>query len=491
MIKLHTHIIGNTEIEPLNFCGKTIGWMLHSKDGMFTPPVAMQPIEGEHNLNTCEGCNKQLTELSKQFTLWIEGKHKVGAKPFPYCCKWHEQLLNVKEFNRAYFNGVPEMSAKKVVYTNQLIINKHNTENWYKVITDYIEITVESFGQMPTGCGAPVFLSDYLIYVTDLLNRNKEIQAEKKSRLLEFLNTYQTPNESPKTDFNILLSTYQKWLKEFPFELNSYFGNLKQHFEKQLPILNGKPEVNIYSGMAKAKMHTKSSLIEALINLNKELLSKINVRELVEKGIISDLNKHRFELESESLRIATSQITKDFSKSELQYIKALKKWLNLHKEYFKEIAPLLKALPPQQTETKTEQETIEMKPVLKPEAVQMVFDILKDFFSPEQQTELKQIIETGNKANKKLLFKGNGNRLTDTFKKLIEHDFITGCQKQDLINWIISNFTFTQQNKVKAFVYDTVEKTISRNYYPCKSPLIEIKSGQIQRIEQPRTKKYR
>lgn len=154
-------------------------------------------------------------------------------------------------------------------------------------------------------------------------------------------------------------------------------------------------------------------------------------------------------------------------------------------------AKQIEAATKQQThETKAEQETIEMKPVLKPEAVQMVFDILKDFFSPEQQAELKQIIKTGNKANNKLLFNGTGNRLTDTFKKLIEHDFITGCQKQDLINWIISNFTFTQQNKMKAFIYDTVEKTISRNFYPCKSPLIEIKNGQIQRVEQPRTKKY-
>jgi primosomal protein N' len=137
-----------------------------------------------------------------------------------------------------------------------------------------------------------------------------------------------------------------------------------------------------------------------------------------------------------------------------------------------------------------EQETIEIKPALKSEAVQVVFNILKDFFSTEQQAELKQIIETGNKASKKLLFKGNGNRLTDTFKKLIEHDFIPGCPKLNLINWIISNFTFTQQNKVKAFIYGTVEKTISRNDNPCKSPLIEIKNGQIQKVEQPRTKKY-
>jgi hypothetical protein len=89
-----------------------------------------------------------------------------------------------------------------------------------------------------------------------------------------------------------------------------------------------------------------------------------------------------------------------------------------------------------------------------------------------------------------MLFKGHGNRLSDTFKKLIEHDFITGCQKQDLINWIISNFTYTQNDTVKDFVYDTVEKTISRNYYPCKSPLITIENGQIQKVVQPRTKNY-
>lgn len=150
----------------------------------------------------------------------------------------------------------------------------------------------------------------------------------------------------------------------------------------------------------------------------------------------------------------------------------------------------LNPLPPQQTKIKEEQETIEKKPVLKPAFVPIVFDIIKDFFSDEHQAELKLILNTGDNASKKLLFKDNSNRLTDTFKKLIEHDFITGCEKKDLINWIISNFTFTQQNKVKSFIYDTVEKTISRNYYPCKSPLIEINNGQIQKVEQPRTKKY-
>lgn len=171
---------------------------------------------------------------------------------------------------------------------------------------------------------------------------------------------------------------------------------------------------------------------------------------------------------------------------------AINRIMLLTKIYFNSLNDTLRIEiePSQQTETKTEQGTIEMKPVLKPEAVQIVFEIIKDFFSTEQQADLKQVIETGSIASKKLLFKGNGNRLTDTFKKLIEHDFITGCQKQDLINWIILNFTFTQQNKVKAFIYDTVEKTISRNNNPCKSPLIKIENGQIQKVEQPRTKNY-
>ena len=136
----------------------------------------------------------------------------------------------------------------------------------------------------------------------------------------------------------------------------------------------------------------------------------------------------------------------------------------------------------------TIQQTIEIKPALKPEAVQIVFGIIKDFFSPEQQPELKRVLETGENAGEKLLFRGNGNRLTDTFKKLIEHDFIPGCQKKDLIKWIISNFTFIYRNEKRDFIYDTVEKIISRNDNPCKSPLIEIKDGQIQKVNQPRIK---
>lgn len=141
-------------------------------------------------------------------------------------------------------------------------------------------------------------------------------------------------------------------------------------------------------------------------------------------------------------------------------------------------------------ETETEQETIQIKPKFIPEAVTIVIDILKNYFDKNDQTELKRIIETGNKANKKLLFEGNGNILTDTFKKLIEHNFIIRCQKLDLIDWIVSNFEYMYRNKVKKYTRNTVSKIISQNNQPCKYPLIEIENGKIQKVEQPRTKKY-
>lgn len=145
---------------------------------------------------------------------------------------------------------------------------------------------------------------------------------------------------------------------------------------------------------------------------------------------------------------------------------------------------------PPAAESKTEKQPVEIKPVFKPETIQLIFEILKNYFSKEHQTKLKTILETGNKTGEPLIFIDNGNRLTDTFQKLFEYGFITSCNKQDLINWVTVNFKFRYRNEAKEFIYSTVEKTISRNDNPCKSPLINIEKGLIFKVEQPRKKKY-
>jgi hypothetical protein len=128
----------------------------------------------------------------------------------------------------------------------------------------------------------------------------------------------------------------------------------------------------------------------------------------------------------------------------------------------------------------TENDTqITIKPTFKTEAIEPLYNILKGYFQPNEQRELKQILLTGNDTKKPLLFMSNGNRLADVFKKLIEHEFITVCHKQDLQKWITKNFVFKHLKQKKAFTPDYIEKCISRNYYPCKKPLFEIEKGEI------------
>lgn len=408
---IHYKGIGNTKLTPIDFCGKTWGWMLETEQGFLAEPKKTEPTTGEHDFNTCEGCQNTRKELIKRLTEKFNGtKQKQG---FPFCCSHHSNLTKVKEFNRASFVSVPEMVADKIIYTNQHITNNHENENYYKDITDYIDYTVESFGQMPNSCGEPLYLSDYFFYVTDLLTRNTEISKERKNRLLEFLEAHQTPpTKNKNTDLNILLGTYQKWLKTFPFDI-SFFAELKPHFEKQLPILNGKPETNKYTGLAKVKMHTKGSLIDVLLNLTKNLLDKVNVPELRKQGVITNIQANQLEFAEAELNTKTAEITKQYSKGELKYVKALKKWLQLHKDYFKEVAPLLKALPPQQTTN--ENDTIRYTAKHYVLAYLIECNAKGESFPIGQKRELEKI------GNKKM-GAGKGNRFYKVFNEIVNKD---------------------------------------------------------------------
>lgn len=130
-----------------------------------------------------------------------------------------------------------------------------------------------------------------------------------------------------------------------------------------------------------------------------------------------------------------------------------------------------------------ENRNVKPKISIQAEAFETIFSILKDFFEAEQQDEFKEVLTTFGTAKNKFIFKSNSNQFTDTFKKLFENNFILGCQKTDLINWIVLNFNFMYRNEVKEFKTKTVEEIISGNQTFCKKPIIEIKNGQISKID--------
>jgi uncharacterized membrane-anchored protein YjiN (DUF445 family) len=131
------------------------------------------------------------------------------------------------------------------------------------------------------------------------------------------------------------------------------------------------------------------------------------------------------------------------------------------------------------SEIPTVEHTSELKCTLLTHAVQPFFDAIKDFFILEEQPELLSVLETGDKATEKLLFKGDGFRFADSFKQLFESNFYPGSQKKILEKWILENFQFTYENKAKDFKASTLHKYVSTNASNCSNPLIKIVNNEI------------
>lgn len=266
---------------------------------------------------------------------------------FPNCCDKHKAMVSKWWFNKNNYLGIAEKIVKQLSYTEHHISEQINISEWYKDITDYIEYNVWSFGHPAIGLN--MYLGNLKHYIK---NTKVEIPKIKRQILIEFITTYyNNPKdliEKSQTDFNILFITYQNWLKIFPFEI-SFFSNLKPFYENQLPFLNGKLETNKYSGLSKAKIHTKGSLIDALLNLTNNLLTEINTNTLYEKGLLTEPEKIKLELVLNQRKMKLKQGYINSSKNdEHRYRKILKEWFKDEKNFIDEITPLLKTLPPQQ-----------------------------------------------------------------------------------------------------------------------------------------------
>lgn len=343
------------KVTPIDLCGKTIMWQL-SLDGVYTVPFEIDPTPGKHDYKKCDQCQKSIAELTKSFIERFNGN--ANKKGFPFCCVLHGNLPKLKEFRREEFEKVPNMVARKIVYTIQHFINVADDKDWLKKCGDYLEWAGSSFGQMPNDCGEPLFLSAYFFHVESMLIRNTNIPEFQKPHIKKIIHSLKATEGKPLADISILAKTYEKWLNVFPFELNEYFGDLKDRVTKNLLILDGEPQVNIYSGLVKSKLHSKETLIEALINLTDELLTKINGATLYEKGLITDANKTRLDIIVNARKVKIKQGYRNKSIDEnSRYRKIIKEWFKDEKEFFKELTAALKHV----DKPKKQNESIEIK----------------------------------------------------------------------------------------------------------------------------------
>lgn len=223
-------------------------------------------------------------------------------------------------------------------YTEFKIRNNLDDANWYKDVTDYIECIVYSFGQPSIGLDKYLYHLKY--YVETLHQSFTNYPKEKQILVLEYINRLMTPSKVETPDLNELYETYHKWLNIFPFSL-PYFQDLKVYFKNNLPVLDGQPEYNPYTGLSKAKLQTRASLITSLNTATKELLKKIDSSELVRDGAITDPDQHAIAIIGQEHRVKQMALVEQYSKGEMDYVKVLKKWLKNEVAYFAKISPIL------------------------------------------------------------------------------------------------------------------------------------------------------
>ncbi|WP_417599847.1 hypothetical protein [Owenweeksia hongkongensis] len=261
---------------------------------------------------------------------------------FPDCCENHKELKTRTWFDKIKYNEVPNKILNVLSFTENFISKNIEKNNWFEEVTDYINYSIESFGTPDIG-GNKYFV--YLRNWIETTNPNDfDFPKWKRNQLLEFLENLSNPPAKPKTDLNILFSTFQKWTKTFPNL--PYFNNLKKELKNKIPlnIMLYEPKSNKFTGITKFKMRTKGELVEILIKFTKNLLTSINTPLLLENKLIDDKQKYEIDLLNEEHNIKQNQLLVEYSKKEIKYVNIIKKWLKNEKEYVAKLQPLIKNL---------------------------------------------------------------------------------------------------------------------------------------------------
>ena len=272
---------------------------------------------------------------------------KIGKERFdlfPDCCVAHKRLHTAHWFKKQKYSYLPIKLVTSLAYTKHCILASFEKPDWYKEITDYIAEMKSSYGQLPDGYGPPVGLELYTFNLQKYIESEDEIPVEKKEALIQYLESYkQTKKPVEPVDLNLLIDTYRRWLKLFPFQI-SFFKHLKPFFEKQLPFLKGTGNTNMYSGMTTFELVSNQELIGFLVSTTLSIIKEINTYKLSELGLLKEPDAIKMELILGRRKLELEELDRSDWEERKQYIKLLKQWMTGEKKFLSELKPFLNAI---------------------------------------------------------------------------------------------------------------------------------------------------
>lgn len=292
----------------------------------------------------------------------LEGIPDTVAPSWPNCCDWHRTLSKsiddyIEKFPHccephANLDPPPSWFKKdqwignfreKVLNTCRQTENLWNAKigelDWYEHITEFVEYAMYSFGQLPKGYGSPVGIHIYLNLLKGHIENLEEKDHEKAVKLQAFMDGwYSKKGPVPGTDGRVLLEKYSNWLDIFPWQI-SYLAPLKGYFMSHLPLLEGTPKVNRYSGLAKAQMITVEKLMTYIVQATTLILSTVNAQVLHEKNQLTDPEKKEIEVISARRRHELHQLGQNAKDERIQVNRILKQWFSGEQRYLRDMKP--------------------------------------------------------------------------------------------------------------------------------------------------------
>lgn len=115
------------------------------------------------------------------------------------------------------------------------------------------------------------------------------------------------------------------------------------------------------------------------------------------------------------------------------------------------------------------------RPIIVQDFFDEVYEAIRDFFSTEDQINLRYMLENNTDVESPIVFRDMGNRLADAFKQLYEANIIRGCQKKELESWICRNFAYVYRGEVRPFLPKYLNEIISTTKDKCKRPFLDVR----------------
>src|SRR5690606_13748949 len=138
-------------------------------------------------------------------------------------CSYHKKLED-SCFKKEKYQFIIDKIVNQYSYTVYMITTKIDNEDWLEDIADYIEFSIQGFGN--PGIGQHIYTNYLKHYIANSLPK------EKKGLLLKLFEESEEKKEG--TDLIILNQIYYKWLKIFPLEI-SFFQPIKDKLHSTFP----------------------------------------------------------------------------------------------------------------------------------------------------------------------------------------------------------------------------------------------------------------